>query len=116
MPPHADVANAIGAITSCVFVHQRVEICPNDTEMFTIRGLEGTPVYADLEEATQYATEELRRNVLRLASIAGTDSNTVEIILNDRSAPLTNGSDFFIGRRIEARVTGRPRIESPQER
>lgn len=111
VPPHADVANAIGAITSCVFVHQRIEICPNDAEMFAILGLEGTPVYADLEEATRHATEELRRNVLRLASIAGTDSTTVEIIQNDRSAPITNGSKLFIGRRIEARVTGRPRID-----
>lgn len=111
VPPHADVANAIGAITSCVSVHQRVEICPNDVGKYTISGLEGTPTYADLEEATRYATEELRRHVLGRARMAGTNSTTVEITLDDRGATISNGSDLFIGRRIEARVTGRPRIE-----
>jgi len=111
VPPNADVANAIGAVTSCVSVHQRVEIRPNDSEKFAINGLEGTPTYADLEEATRYATEELRRSVLHHARLSGTDATTVEITVDDRSAPLSDGSSYFLGRRIEARVTGRPRIE-----
>ncbi len=111
VPPHADVANAIGAITSCVSVHRRVEICPTDMGAYTISGLEGTPTYTDLEEATRYATEELRRSVLLRARMAGTDSTAVEITLDDRGALISNGSHLFIARRIEARITGRPGIE-----
>ena len=110
VPPHADVANAIGAITSSVCVHQCVEICPNDAGRYAISGLEGAPTYADLEEATRCATEELRRNVLCQARLAGTDATTVEIFLNNRNAPISEGRVLFIARRIEARVTGHPRI------
>lgn len=111
VPPHADVANAIGAITSSVCVHQRVEICPTDAGRYAISGLEGAPTYTNLEDATQYATEELRRSVLRQARLAGTDATTVEVALDNRSAPLSDGSDLFVGRRIEVRVAGRPRIQ-----
>ena len=110
VPEHADVANAIGAITSSVCVHQRVEGCPDDSGRYAIKGLEGAPMYGDLEEATRFAAEELRRRVLDLARQAGTDETTVEILLNNRRAPLSDGSDLFISRWVEARVTGRPRI------
>ena len=110
VPEHADVANAIGAITSSVCVHQRVEVCPDDAGRYAINGFEGTPTYGDLEEATRVATEELRRRVLRLARESGTDETTVEILLNNRRAPLSDGGDLFISRWVEARVTGRPRI------
>ena len=110
VPPHADVANAIGAITSSVCVHQRAEICPNDAGGYIINGIEGAPAYSDIEEATRRATEELRRRVLRLARQAGTDETTVEIFLNNRHAPISEGRVLFIARRVEARVTGHPRI------
>lgn len=110
VPPHADVANAIGAITSSVCVHQQAEICPNDAGGYLINGIEGAPTYGNLEEATRFTTEELRRRVLRLARQAGTDETTVEISLNNRQTPLADGSVLFVTRRVEARLTGRPRI------
>jgi N-methylhydantoinase A/oxoprolinase/acetone carboxylase beta subunit len=110
VPPHADVANAIGAITSSVCVHQQAEICPNDAGVYIIKGLEGAPTYGDLEEATRFATEELRRRVLQLARQAGTDETTVEIFLNNRRVPLSDGSVLFVARRVEVRLTGHPRI------
>ncbi len=110
VPPHADVANAIGAITSNVCVHQRVEIYPNDDERYVISGLEGAPTYLELEEATQYAVEVLSRNVLARARMAGTDETEVEILLDNRRAPLSDGKILFVARRVEARVTGRPRF------
>ena len=110
VPPHADVANAIGAITSSVCVHQQAEICPTDTGGYIIKGLENAPTYGDIEEATQRATEELRRRVLRLARQAGTDETAVEIFLNNRQAPISDGQVLFVALRVEARVTGQPRI------
>lgn len=111
VPPHADVANAIGAITSSVCVHQRVEICTNDAGVYIINGLEGAPTYGNLEEATRFATKELHRRILELARLAGADSTTVEITQNNRNSSTSDGSEIFVSRRIEARVTGRPRIQ-----
>ncbi len=110
VPEHADVANAVGAITSSVCVHQRVEICADDSGGYAINGLEGTPTYGDLEEATRVAAEELRRRVLRLARQAGTDETAVDIHLRNRHAAIADGSDLFISRWVEARLTGRPHV------
>jgi len=110
VPPNADVANAIGAVTSQVCVHQCVEIFCNDTGRYAISGIQGAPTFADLEDATQLAMDKLRRTLLRQAWQSGTDETTVEITLDDRSATLADGAAFFVKRRIEARLTGRPNL------
>ncbi len=109
-PPHADVANAVGAITSQVCIRRRVEVFPNDTGRYSVSGIDGAPTFDTLDEATRFAIETLRRRVLALARQAGTENTRVEIALQNRAAALTDGSDFFIGRRIEASLTGTPSL------
>ena len=110
IPPDADVANAIGAITSSVFIHKQVKISPNDSGRFNLYGLPDAPVFVDFEDAHQYAIEELQKVARETAHEAGTSESRVEIMVEDQVAPLADGGQIFLGRTLEARVSGRPDI------
>lgn len=110
IPPHADVANAIGAVTSQVLVQRHVEIAPGDNGRYLIAGLPGVRPFADFQEANRFALEELKRLALKSAREAGTSQTRVEIRVHDRIAPTAQGSPLFIGRKLSARVTGRPDV------
>jgi len=108
IPPNADVANAVGAITSRVTVHRQVRISPNDLGQYALYGLPDAPTFAEFAEAHDYAVAELQRIVRAAARATGTAETRVEIEVDDRVAPLAEGGQFFLGRTLEARLTGRP--------
>ena len=108
IPPHADVANAIGAITSKVFVHKQVTIAPSETGGYTVQGLPDAPAFADFEMANQFAVAQLQQQVRQQALAAGTIESRIEVHVDDRIAPAASGERLFIGRVLEARLSGRP--------
>ena len=61
LPEHADVANAIGAVTSQVKVRRQVKIRPSQAGGFVIEGLPGAKRFLDFEEAMTQAEEGLTR-------------------------------------------------------
>ncbi|MEN6504933.1 MAG: hydantoinase/oxoprolinase family protein [Planctomycetaceae bacterium] len=108
IPPNADVANAIGAVTSSVFIQKRVEIVPNEFGRYQLEGLPGAATFANLEDAQQAAIDLLQHHVRELAARAGTSQRRVEILLHDQVAAVADGGQLFLGRKLEARLTGRP--------
>lgn len=110
IPPHADVANAVGAITSRVTVHRKVRIEPNDLGRYSIHGLADAPSFADFGEAHDYAVDALRRAVIESAEAAGTRERRVEVTVDDRVVPLAEGGRFFMGRTLEGRLSGVPDV------
>ena len=50
IPPHADVANAIGAITGGVVIHHQIEIEPTEQGRYRVSGLPDTPTFADFDQ------------------------------------------------------------------
>ncbi len=108
IPPDADVANAIGAITSSVRIVRRAEVSPNDAGGYTVHGLPGHPMFAELDEATDYASDELVRIVREMAYQAGTSQTEVEVTTNDHVAAMAEEGRLFVGRMVEARLSGRP--------
>ncbi len=108
VPPHADVANAIGAITSSVYVHRKVTISVDEKGIFHLKGLPEAPTFESLESAQEYAIEQLHKIVEDLARKAGTSEQSVEIIADDNIGSIADGSGIFLGRTLEARVSGRP--------
>ena len=110
IPPNADVANAIGAITSSVHVHRQVEISPNEFGRYALHGLAGAPTFADFEQAHQFAVDRLQQVVRDAARRAGTSQTRVEIAVEDHVAEIAYGGHLFVGRTLEARLTGRPDI------
>lgn len=110
IPHHADVANAIGAITSRVVIEKTVEISPSDTGGYVLSGLPGAPETNDFREAHEQAIAALQKIVRHQAEQAGTSDTRVEIHVHDRVAPSALGSQIFIGRVLTARLSGRPDI------
>ena len=108
LPQDADVANAIGAITSNVVVKRRVRIVPNQEGGFLIEGLVGARHFQNFAEADAVAREELARMVRNLAWGAGTSSRVVELRTEDQIPTTADGRQIFMGRIIHAKLTGRP--------
>jgi len=108
LPPHADVANALGAITSPVCIRHHLEISPTESGRYYVAGLPNAPAYRSFEAAYQFSLEQLTTIVRERAKTAGTSQTRVEITVRDRIAPAADGSLLFIGRVLEAQLTGRP--------
>jgi N-methylhydantoinase A/oxoprolinase/acetone carboxylase beta subunit len=110
LPQDADVANAIGAITSDVVVKRHVRIIPNQEGGFLIEGLAGARHFTNFDEANIAARTELSRMVRDLARDAGTSTRLVELTTQDKIATSADGSQIFMGRTINAKLTGQPDI------
>ena len=110
IPPHADVANAIGAITGRVVIHRQVEIEPTEHGQYRVSGLPDSPTFGDFDEAHRHAIDQLLPLVRRQAAEAGTSCTRVEVLVHDRVAPSGYGGQVFIGRTLTARLVGRPDI------
>jgi N-methylhydantoinase A/oxoprolinase/acetone carboxylase beta subunit len=108
IPPDADVANAIGAITSSVMIHRQVTLAPNETGRYTLAGLPDAPTFRRFEDANAAALERLQRLVRDDARRAGTSQTRVEITVEDRIGYSASGEAIFLGRTLEARLSGRP--------
>ena len=108
IPPDADVANAIGAITSPVFIHKQVKIAPNEMGGYDVYGLPDTPSFRSFEEAHQHGVAELTKVVRKMAREAGTSQTRVEVIVKDKIGELSDGGSLFVGRTLEARLSGQP--------
>jgi N-methylhydantoinase A/oxoprolinase/acetone carboxylase beta subunit len=111
IPVNADVANAIGAITSSVYVHKQVTISIDEGGTYHLKGLPDTPTFESLAKAQDFAVEQLKKTVREMALKAGTSQTRIEIIGNDNIGTVADGSGVFLGRTLEARLTGRPDIE-----
>jgi N-methylhydantoinase A/oxoprolinase/acetone carboxylase beta subunit len=110
IPEHADVANAIGAIVSSVCVRKHVKVAPNEQGGYSLHGLPDAPAFANFEDAHRFAVAELVRAVRQAARLAGTRETSVEVVVDDRVADVADGSQVFVGRSLEARLTGRPDV------
>ena len=108
LPEHADVANAIGAITSSVVIERQVRIIPGGGSGFLIEGLSGARRFNVFEEADAFAKNELAGMVRTLAVEAGTSTRAVTIETEDQLPVDAGGHPIFIGRILRARLTGPP--------
>ena len=108
IPHDADVANAIGAITSNVVVTRTVRVCPDALGRYSVDGLPGAPGFARLDEAMEYAVVEIARAVREAGRAAGTSETRVETRTSDRIASASDGTRIFLERIVTARLSGRP--------
>ncbi len=110
IPPHADVANAVGAISSNVLIRKTVRISV-DGDGFVTEGLPGAKRFGQLDDAHNYAVEELAKLVRQAASHAGTSSEQVKIAYKDIIAPAADGMQVYLGREIIAELSGKPDLK-----
>lgn len=108
IPPHAEVANAIGAVTSTISVESTATIIPLDEGGFGVRGIDRVMNFEEFEDADAYARKILEAEVLHLARQAGTASRAVAFEAEDSITKAADGSELFLERHLRARVTGAP--------
>ena len=108
IPHDADVANAVGAITSHVRVTKTAWIRPDETGRFAVDGLPGAPRLATLDQAHRFATDELEKVVRQAARAAGTSESRVQIQVQDHVPCAADGTELFLERVVTACLVGRP--------
>ncbi|WP_299977852.1 DUF1638 domain-containing protein [Desulfobacula sp.] len=110
LPDDADVANAIGAITSNVVIKKQLRIIPGDQGGFIVEGIAGTRQFRNFEDADRFARKELIRIVRKRALASGTSSQKVILKTKDQIPTTASGDPIFMGRTLYASLTGRPDI------
>jgi N-methylhydantoinase A/oxoprolinase/acetone carboxylase beta subunit len=108
IPEHADVANAVGAVTSRIFIRRKIDIISPQPDCYQIVGLAGVRNFSDLDEASRYAAAALIERVREIARAAGTSAREVDIRQEDRTPQIADGSNIFLGRTISAQIIGAP--------
>ena len=108
IPENADVANAIGAITSHVYISRQLVVVPGHYSGFIVEGVSGSRRFKDIEEADRFAREMLTDMVHKLAIEAGTSNRKIIFETTDKRPIRADGVQVFLSRTISARIKGRP--------
>jgi N-methylhydantoinase A/oxoprolinase/acetone carboxylase beta subunit len=110
IPPHAEVANAVGAVVGSVMQTVRALVAPLGEELgFRVHLSEEVRDFAELEPAVQYARQEASARAQALALRAGAASAQVSVTQRDHSAEVS-GDQLFLGSEVSATAAGRPRL------
>ena len=108
IPEDADVANAIGAITSHVFIKKQLRIVPTEDNRFYIEGIPGQNYFDALEKADKFARQILTQMVQAKAEEAGTSCKEINLKVKDMIPVTPMGEEVFMERRLDATLKGRP--------
>jgi N-methylhydantoinase A/oxoprolinase/acetone carboxylase beta subunit len=119
IPPHAEVANAVGAVVGSVMQTVRALVAPLEQEGgafdpataagFRVHLSDEVRDFAELEPAVQYARQEAAALAEKLALRAGAASVQVAVTQRDQTVEIS-GDQLFLGSEIEATAAGRPRL------
>jgi N-methylhydantoinase A/oxoprolinase/acetone carboxylase beta subunit len=111
IPPHAEVANAVGAVAGGVIQRLRVLISSLDGgERFRLHLPNGVHDFADLEQAVGHAQKAMCARVEALAHQAGAGQVEVRMARMDRRARVAAGwgEEVYLGTELIFTAVGRP--------
>jgi len=111
IPPHAEVANAVGAVAGGVVQRLRVLISSLDGgEQFRLHLPDGVHDFADLEQAVGHAQRAMSAHVEALAHQAGAGQVEVRMARTDRGAKVGAGwgQEVYLGTELIFTAVGRP--------
>jgi N-methylhydantoinase A/oxoprolinase/acetone carboxylase beta subunit len=119
IPPHAEVANAVGAVAGGVVQRQRVLITPLEADMGSsgwggsgvrVHLPEGPRDFGDLEQAVAYASQVMRGWMEDLARQAGAAQVEVQMVREDRDVMVKAGwgDRLYLGTDLTFTAAGRP--------
>jgi len=114
VPPHAEVANALGAISGVVMTTGEVTLIPAETGQIRLFSSNHRAVYDTLEKAEQEAKRSLRKKLVEEARRAG--AHKVEVKLEEQAKWAKTGfGDMLIEKVIKGRGIGTPAIRDIDE-
>jgi N-methylhydantoinase A/oxoprolinase/acetone carboxylase beta subunit len=108
LPENADVANAIGAITSHVLIRKQAWIIPGKEDDFIVQGISGAHKFKNIDDADRFARGQLTDAVLKKALEAGTSCKGIIFETKDSVPMAATGEAIFLKRTISASLRGRP--------
>ncbi len=111
IPPHAEVANAVGAVAGGVVQRLRVLISSLDGgEAFRLHLPDGVHDFDDLERAVDHAHKVMFARAEAQARQAGADQVEVQMARTDRQASLAAGwgQEVYLGTELIFTAVGRP--------
>ena len=111
IPPHAQVANAVGAVAGGVVQRMQVLISPLDGHgLFRVHLPDGIHDFEDLEEAVHYAEDVMSTRTEALAHQAGAGQVEVQMVRTDRRVNLDSGfsKELYLGTELIFTAVGRP--------
>lgn len=111
IPPHAEVANAVGAVSGSVVVRQRVLINPlTDEEALRVHLPDGPRDFEKLEDAVTHVQETVPGLLEAQARAAGAEQVEIRSARQDHWAPTRGGLDvIYLGTELTFSAAGRPR-------
>jgi N-methylhydantoinase A/oxoprolinase/acetone carboxylase beta subunit len=116
IPTHAEVANAVGAVSGPVLQRLRVLIRPIDgDDGFRVHLPDGVRDFEDLEEAVLHTREAMSSRVRMMAQQAGAAQAEVRITRHDRRAQVGGGwgEVVYLGTELVFTAVGRPSAAHP---
>jgi N-methylhydantoinase A/oxoprolinase/acetone carboxylase beta subunit len=111
IPPHAEVANAVGAVAGGVVQRQRVLISPlEEGDALRVHLPESVHDFRHLEEAVAFAQAQMIDWMEELARQAGADQVEVHTTREDRTvvAKAGWGDKIYLGTELTFTAVGRP--------
>lgn len=108
IPPHAEVANAVGAVVGRVRLRRSVTITQPTRGQYRVH-LEDQPTFGSVENARAHAESVLVAAALADAEAAGADTPEVTHNFEQRIAEV-NGKEVFVEGLLTVEVSGRPRL------
>jgi N-methylhydantoinase A/oxoprolinase/acetone carboxylase beta subunit len=109
IPSHAEVANAVGAVTGSVVQQIRVTIQPLGEDEFRLHLPDGVHDFSTLTECVRYAEETMSERTETLARRAGAHHVEVRVERQDKTAPV-RGDRIYLGTEITFTAVGRPSL------
>jgi N-methylhydantoinase A/oxoprolinase/acetone carboxylase beta subunit len=110
VPEHADVANAIGAITSKIIVSEIATIQPSESGDYIVHTSVERREFEDLASARAYAERLVTDLVRRKAPLYGTNESDIRLEVSERAGTLAKGESVFLEMTIAAAIAGKPAI------
>jgi N-methylhydantoinase A/oxoprolinase/acetone carboxylase beta subunit len=111
IPPHAEVANAVGAVAGGVVQRQRVLITPLEgSEGLRLHLPDGVRDFGDREEAVAYARAQMEPWMKALARQAGAAQVEVQMARPDKEVLVRAGwgDTIYLGTELTFTAAGRP--------
>jgi N-methylhydantoinase A/oxoprolinase/acetone carboxylase beta subunit len=111
IPPHAEVANAVGAVAGGVVQRHRVLISPiEDGEALRVHLPHGVRDFRHLDEAVAHAEEEMDVWIRSQARQAGAAQVEVQVERVDREVLVSSGwgDQIYLGTELTFTAVGRP--------
>lgn len=118
IPPHAEVANAIGAATGKIMETVKILIKPGEAGSgYLMHAPWERRVFEELAEAVEFALKEAKERAVLAAEKAG--AKNFELVINHEDV-YANASmienDIYVESRVEVTAVGRPEWEKEKEK